>query len=102
MRRAALLLLLLTACAPRPVPTPESAPGAAPPPPAAGASVSAPSSQPGVTGKTPAPTARESGAPGAQVRPVTLVIGGDVTVGHHYEEYFDQQVAQGHTREEMF
>jgi poly-gamma-glutamate synthesis protein (capsule biosynthesis protein) len=29
-------------------------------------------------------------------------VGGDVTVGHHYEEYFDQQVALGRTREEMF
>ncbi|WP_244239420.1 CapA family protein, partial [Corallococcus carmarthensis] len=38
-------------------------------------------------------------APG---RPVTLVVGGDVTVGYHYEEYFDDQVAKGKTREEMF
>ncbi|RKH75254.1 CapA family protein, partial [Corallococcus sp. AB032C] len=40
--------------------------------------------------------------PPAPARPVTLVVGGDVTVGYHYEEYFDDQVAKGRTREEMF
>lgn len=48
------------------------------------------------------PASKAPGASSPQVRPVTLVVGGDVTVGHHYEEYFDQQVAQGHSREEMF
>ena len=87
MRRAALLLLLATACARRPVPEPEAPPPVAP---AAGSSVPQP-----VAEKTPAPLAP------AAPRPVTLLIGGDVTVGHHYEEYFDQQVALGRTREEM-
>jgi poly-gamma-glutamate synthesis protein (capsule biosynthesis protein) len=31
-----------------------------------------------------------------------MLVGGDVTVGHHYETYFDEQVAQGRSREEMF
>jgi hypothetical protein len=102
MRRAALLLLLATACAPRSVPPPESPPGVAPSPPASGPSISGPSgpsAPPDVSGRTPEPAAKEPAAP---VRPVTLVIGGDVTVGHHYEEYFDQQVSVGRTREEMF
>jgi poly-gamma-glutamate capsule biosynthesis protein CapA/YwtB (metallophosphatase superfamily) len=36
------------------------------------------------------------------VRAITLVVGGDVTLGYHYEEYFDAQVAKGKTRDEMF
>ncbi|WP_244982156.1 CapA family protein [Corallococcus exercitus] len=55
-----------------------------------------------------APAGSETGHPAHQAtppapaRPVTLVVGGDVTVGHHYEEYFDDQVAKGRTRDEMF
>ncbi|WP_224246321.1 CapA family protein [Hyalangium gracile] len=96
MRRAALLLLLLSACARRPVPEPESPPGAAP---TAQTSAPPPSAPADVTGKT---SASQGPQPAAPPRPVTLVVGGDVTVGYHYEEYFDQQVAQGRSREEMF
>ncbi|WP_223644771.1 CapA family protein [Corallococcus sp. EGB] len=97
MRHAALLLLLsLAACHPRPgmppVPPPGLEPTAAtqplpPEPTAAGSDTGHPAVQP---------------APPAPVRPVTLVVGGDVTVGYHYEEYFDDQVAKGKTREDMF
>ncbi len=82
MRRLAPLLLTLlaaSACAPRPAPAPPAAPQAAapalppPPPPAEG-----------------------------PARPVTLLVGGDVTVGHHYQSYFDDQVALGRSREEMY
>jgi poly-gamma-glutamate synthesis protein (capsule biosynthesis protein) len=38
----------------------------------------------------------------APPRPVSLLVGGDVTVGHHYQTYFDEQVGKGRTREEMF
>lgn len=31
-----------------------------------------------------------------------MVVGGDVTVGFHYEEWFDEQVSKGKTRDEMF
>ncbi|MGQ0507874.1 MAG: CapA family protein [Myxococcaceae bacterium] len=31
-----------------------------------------------------------------------VVVGGDVTLGYHYEEYFDDQVRQGKGRDEMF
>lgn len=33
--------------------------------------------------------------------PLTMVIGGDVTLGFHYEEYVDDQIAKGKTRDEM-
>jgi poly-gamma-glutamate synthesis protein (capsule biosynthesis protein) len=33
---------------------------------------------------------------------VTLLVGGDVTVGQHYQTYFDEQVGKGRSREEMF
>ncbi|MBZ4373472.1 CapA family protein [Corallococcus sp. AS-1-6] len=100
MRHAALLLLLsLAACHPRPV-TPASPPLGLEP----GAATTAPP-----PGAAPAPAAgSETGhpagqpAPPAPARPVTLVVGGDVTVGYHYEEYFDDQVAKGRSREEMF
>src|SRR5579871_2493625 len=45
--------------------------------------------------------AADGGAP-PEARPITLVVGGDVTLGFHYEEYFDQQVEKGKTRDEMF
>ena len=35
-------------------------------------------------------------------RPITLGVGGDVTLGYHYEEWFDTQVAKGETRDAMF
>ncbi|MBZ4333190.1 CapA family protein [Corallococcus interemptor] len=100
MRHAALLLLLsLAACHPRPV-TPASPPPGLEP----GAATTAPP-----PGAAPAPAAgSETGHPAGQpaspapARPVTLVVGGDVTVGYHYEEYFDDQVAKGRSREEMF
>ncbi|MCI0572504.1 MAG: CapA family protein [Myxococcaceae bacterium] len=77
MRRLLLPLLVLAACAPR---VPETRPPAvaAPPPPQA-----------------------PSVAPPPEARPFTLLAGGDVTLGYHYEEYFDDQVARGATREEM-
>lgn len=31
-----------------------------------------------------------------------MLVGGDVTVGHHYQTYFDEQVAKGRSREELF
>lgn len=81
MRRLAPLLLTLlvaASCAPRsapvPAPAPTAAPSVPPPPP----------------------------SPAGPVRPVTLLVGGDVTVGHHYQSYFDDQVALGRSREEMY
>lgn len=31
-----------------------------------------------------------------------MLVGGDVTLGYHYEEWFDDQVARGKTRDQMF
>ncbi|MFP2901196.1 CapA family protein, partial [Corallococcus sp. 4LFB] len=70
-------------------------PSAAPP----GPPPEAPSAPP--PGSETGHPAHQAAAP-TPARPVTLVVGGDVTVGHHYEEYFDDQVAKGRTREEMF
>jgi poly-gamma-glutamate capsule biosynthesis protein CapA/YwtB (metallophosphatase superfamily) len=95
MRRAALFLLLVTACARRPAPPPEPSTEASPAP----APVSAPAPSPAVPPTVVEPTAPPPPAP---PRPVTLLVGGDVTVGHHYQTYFDEQVAKGRTREEMF
>jgi poly-gamma-glutamate capsule biosynthesis protein CapA/YwtB (metallophosphatase superfamily) len=98
MRRVALLLLLATACARRPAPPPEPPPGSGAPP-ASEAAVSGPESQPSVGQPTPPGAPPEPGPP---PRPVTLLVGGDVTVGHHYQTYFDEQVGKGRSREEMF
>ncbi|MBJ6762086.1 CapA family protein [Myxococcaceae bacterium JPH2] len=94
MRYAALLLVLVTACHSRPPPPTELPP--APP--------SSLSPDAGVDSEGEAPGRSSTGQPdaGVAVQPVTLVVGGDVTVGHHYETYFDEQVAKGRTREEMF
>lgn len=35
-------------------------------------------------------------------RPFRLTVGGDVTLGFHYEEWFDEKVDAGASREEMF
>ncbi|MDC0709058.1 CapA family protein [Stigmatella sp. ncwal1] len=87
MRRAAFLLILLaTACARRSTLPPE--PVAAPPP------------EPAVS--LPTPPAPPPPEPVPAARPVTLLVGGDVTVGHHHQTYFDEQVAKGRSREEMF
>ncbi|HME92309.1 MAG TPA: CapA family protein, partial [Myxococcaceae bacterium] len=48
------------------------------------------------------PLGTDGGIGPAQGGPVTLVAGGDVTLGYHFEEYFDEQVSKGRTREEMF
>jgi len=32
---------------------------------------------------------------------ISIAFGGDVTLGYHYEEYFDDQLAKGRTREQM-
>ncbi len=100
MRHAALLLLLsLAACHPRPV-TPAAPPPAREPtaPPEGPPREAPPAAPPGSSSGHP----EAQPAPPAPARPVTLVVGGDVTVGYHYEEYFDDQVARGKTREEMF
>ena len=31
---------------------------------------------------------------GPAAQPLSLLVGGDVTLGHHYEEYFDEQAAR--------
>lgn len=87
MRYAALLLLLFTACVPRAVPPAE------PPPPAP---------EPAQTAPPPVPAEPPPAAEVQAPRPVTMLVGGDVTVGHHYQTYFDEQVAKGRSREEMF
>jgi poly-gamma-glutamate synthesis protein (capsule biosynthesis protein) len=38
---------------------------------------------------------------GPPARPITLVVGGDVTLGHNHQTYFDSEVAKGRSREEM-
>lgn len=84
MRALLPLLVLCTGLACRVHPLPPSEPPApAGPPPAA---------------PTPPP---DAGPPAAPVRPVTLVVGGDVTLGFHFEEYFDEQVSKGRSREEL-
>ncbi|WP_375757918.1 CapA family protein [Corallococcus exercitus] len=100
MRHAALLLLLsLSACHPRPVTPSGPPPGLEPSAATEGPPREAPPATPAGS-TTGHPTGQPT--PPAPARPVTLVVGGDVTVGYHYEEYFDDQVAKGKTREEMF
>ncbi|MCY1045814.1 CapA family protein [Corallococcus sp. bb12-1] len=105
MRHAALLLLLtLAACHPRPL-TPTSAPpGLETPPPSSGGPGTGPTRDDPGGSDTGHPAASAPEQPGtlAPVRPVTLVVGGDVTVGHHYQTYFDEQVGKGRSREEMY
>src|SRR5690349_9648870 len=107
MRHFALLLLLATACTLRPLPdAPPGSPGNPP-----GRDPTAPPQNPGPwapepekpgTLNVPNPTAPTQPAATQAPRPVTLLVGGDVTVGHHYQTYFDEQVGKGRTREEMF
>lgn len=107
MRHFALLLLLATACSVRPLPdAPPGSPGNPP-----GRDPTAPPQDPGPwapqpekpdTLNVPNPTAPAQHTAAPAARPVTLLVGGDVTVGHHYEEYFDEQVSKGRSREEMF
>src|SRR5215471_2185012 len=54
---------------------------------------------PSAQGQPPSKHASEPQAPPGMV---TLIAGGDVTLGYHYEEYFDEQVRQGRSRQEMF
>lgn len=66
-----------------------------------------PSAPPTADAGVPEPTlteAPDAGTPPAPVepRPLTLTVGGDVTLGYHHEEWFDQKVAEGASREEMF
>ncbi len=39
---------------------------------------------------------------GSSATSIVVTFGGDVTLGYHYEEYFDDQLSKGRTREEMF
>src|SRR5262245_56133305 len=78
-----LLLLLAAACTARPLP-PSATPSPASPP---------VQYAPNPTAQTPAP---------GPAHPVSLLVGGDVTVGQNYQTYFDEQVGKGRTREEMF
>ncbi|WP_426745703.1 CapA family protein [Myxococcus faecalis] len=87
MRHAALLLLLFSACHPRPVPVTVD-----PTPPA-------PTRQTEDAG-TPAALAPPS--PPAVPRPITLLFGGDVTLGHNHQKFFDDELAKGRSREELF
>lgn len=52
----------------------------------------------------PDAAAKAPGGTDAPERPqtFTLLVGGDVTLGYHYEEWFDEQVQRGRSREEMF
>lgn len=53
----------------------------------------------------PAEAQRPAPPPPPAERPpatFTLLVGGDVTLGHRYQEYFDDQIQRGRTREEMF
>ncbi|QSQ14460.1 CapA family protein [Myxococcus landrumensis] len=91
MRHAAFLLLLFSACHPRPA-TVTDAPSPTP---------SAPIQAPEDAGTpTPGPLASPEDA-GAPVRPITLLVGGDVTLGHNHQKWFDEQVAKGRSREEL-
>src|SRR5713101_5691496 len=38
---------------------------------------------------------------GSSAASIVVIFGGDVTLGYHYEEYFDDQLSKGRTREEM-
>jgi hypothetical protein len=100
MRYFALLLVLAAACSVRPLPdappgSPGTPPGRAPPAPSQDSGSSAPQN-------VPNPTAPAQPSAPTAARPVSLLVGGDVTVGHHYQTYFDEQVGKGRTREEMF
>ncbi len=63
-------------------------PPTAPPPPAIAPVDGGPRSAPTIAAKTE--------------RPIVLIAGGDVTLGYHFQEYFDEQVAKGRSREAMF
>jgi len=88
MRHVALLLLLFAACHPRP--------GPVAPVPATASPLSLP--QDAGTPAPPAPQAPDAGAP---ARPITLLAGGDVTLGHNHQKYFDEQLAKGRSREDL-
>ncbi|RYZ33602.1 MAG: CapA family protein, partial [Myxococcaceae bacterium] len=79
-------------------------PGIQTPPPPSGDPGTGPTKDDSGGSDTGHPTATVPGQTGtlAPVRPVTLVVGGDVTVGHHYQTYFDEQVGKGRSREEMY
>lgn len=46
-------------------------------------------------------TATPTEPSGTSAGSLVLVAGGDVTLGYHFEEYFDQQLSKGVSREEM-
>ncbi|WP_163998504.1 CapA family protein [Pyxidicoccus caerfyrddinensis] len=96
MRHAALLLLVFAACHPRPAP-----PAELPPVPGPGQSVPVPPDAGVVSLPAPPDTLAGAADAGPPVQPITLVVGGDVTLGHNLQTYFDDQVAKGRSREEM-
>ncbi len=49
-------------------------------------------------GFAPSSTSTDGGSSAASI---VVIFGGDVTLGYHYEEYFDDQLSKGRTREEM-
>src|SRR5262249_8612097 len=64
----------------------------------------APRSEPGQTagpGNASAPPALSERAEQPSESSIVLIAGGDVTLGYHFEEYFEQQVAKGVSRKEM-
>ncbi len=57
--------------------------------------------------ETPAPVLVPQGTGAVEPKPerlapARLIVGGDVTLGYHFEEYFDEQVAKGKSRDAMF
>ncbi|QQR42313.1 CapA family protein [Myxococcus xanthus] len=91
MRHVALLLLMLSACHPRTIPPPEPLPPEEP----AGQSPA-----PGDAGQAPAPS---TGAPAAEppARSVSIIVGGDVTLGHNYQTHYDAETAKGRPRDAL-
>jgi poly-gamma-glutamate capsule biosynthesis protein CapA/YwtB (metallophosphatase superfamily) len=80
MTRVLSLLLCICACAPRAV-------------------------QPGPHSPLPeSPRPAGSEAPARPVTPglLSLLVGGDVTLGFHYEEHFDSELAKGKSRDELY
>ncbi len=64
-----------------------------------GAAIHAPGERPGAR---LGPTEAGPSTPSNAEQTIILLAGGDVTLGYHFEEYFDEQVSKGRSREAMF
>ena len=83
---------MLSACHPRAVPSPA-------PPPAEEPGRQSPA--PEGAGPEAAPAPAEAPDAGPPARPVSIIVGGDVTLGHNYQTHYDAELAKGRPREAL-